>query len=526
MKRTYKITISLLLAFFCLSNSSYSQLSSHEIDQLVAHAMEEFTVAGVAIAVVKDGEIIHQKGYGVKSVESKGEVDEHTNFAIASNTKAFTTAALAILVEEGKLSWQDKVKKHIPEFKMYNAYVTENFNIQDLLTHRSGLGLGVGDLMIFPDGGDYTVDDILSSFQYFEPQSAFRTKFDYDNLLYIVAGEVIARVSGMSWEEFIQSKILEPLDMEQSYSSIVNLPKNSNVAIPHLNVDGELTIIESEAWDPKKINGAAGSIYANVNDLANWMLVHLNKGKYGPELENQLFSERSQREMWKIHTTLNASRNPRYNSHFAGYGLGWNLTDVKGNLSVSHTGGLSGMLSKTIMIPDLNLGVVVLTNTWIDGAAIFASVSQSIVDSYLGLEELDWVNLYAGQFQQVEHFADSVVEDVWKTVEAADQSQINPNDYIGTYVDNWFGKVEIFQQGDQLHFKSLRSPKLSGPMAYYKANSFAIKWTYPNMEADAFAIFSLDEEGKAIGIKMKGISPDIDFSYDFQDLDFVRVKDK
>jgi CubicO group peptidase (beta-lactamase class C family) len=490
---------------------------------LVEMSLSKFTVAGVAVAIVKDGEIIHQKGYGIKSLESKEAVDEHTNFAIASNTKAFTTAALAILVEEGKLSWLDKVIDHIPEFTMYNSYVTENFNIQDLLTHRSGLGLGAGDLMLFPDGGDFTINDILTSFQYFKPESAFRTKFDYDNLLYLVAGEIIARVSGMSWERFVETRIMEPLNMDNSYTSINYIKDKSNLATPYLNDEGSLVAIESELLDPEKLNGAPGGIYSNVNDLSNWMIMHLNKGKYGDSLENELFTGASQREMWKIHTTQSASRNPRYNSHFRGYGLGWGLTDVKGNMVVSHTGGLSGMLSKTMLVPDLNLGVVVLTNTYIDGAGIFLAVTQTILDRYLELDEFDWVDVYYEGFQANQNEADSVVDHVWATVKSADASKLAMKNYVGIYEDSWFGKVEIYAKDKQLYFKSLRSPKLSGPMALYKPNEFAIKWTHPNMEADAFAIFSLDEEGKAEGIKMKGISPDIDFSYDFQDLDLKRV---
>ncbi|MFN2393936.1 MAG: serine hydrolase domain-containing protein, partial [Pyrinomonadaceae bacterium] len=197
MKKTKSILIFLTLFILLVNNAVYAQISTKEIDALVEKAMKEFNVAGVAVAVVKDGKIIHEKGYGVRSIDSKQPVNAHTNFQIASNSKAFTTAALAILVEEGKLSWKDKVKTHIPEFKMYNEYVTENFLIEDLLTHRSGLGLGIGDLMSFPDGADFTIKDILNSFQYFKPVSAFRTQYDYDNQLYIVAGEVIARVSGM-----------------------------------------------------------------------------------------------------------------------------------------------------------------------------------------------------------------------------------------------------------------------------------------------------------------------------------------
>ncbi len=511
-----------MLFLFIFPVSGYGQITSSEVDKLVKDAMDKFDVAGVAVGIVKDGIIIHKKGYGVKSIDKNGKVNEHTQFAIASNTKAFTTAALSILIDEGKLTWQDKVVDHIPEFKMYNAYVTSNFNIQDLLTHRSGLGLGAGDLMIFPDGSDFTIDDILTCFQYFEPVSAFRTKFDYDNLLYMVAGEVIARVSGMSWEKFIKTRILEPLNMDNSYSSLSQITDRSNLAIPHSTETGSLHTIAS--YD-HALTGAAGGILSNVDDLCNWLLVQMNRGRYGENLEKQLFSEINHREMWKIHTTLPVSRDSRYNSHFRGYGLGWGLSDIKGNMSVSHTGGLPGMLSKTIVIPDLNLGVVVLTNTHNGGGGVFAAVSQSIIDSYLGLDDNDWIGKYYEYFENSRSNADSVVNKVWETVKSADKSRINFSDYTGIYEDKWFGKIEVYVNKGELWFKSYRSPKLTGQMYYYKANAFAIKWEYRDLSADAFAIFNLDEEGEAYSIKMKGISPNIDFSYDFQDLDLQRIED-
>ena len=512
-----------LFFIFLLNNTIHAQISSGEIDQLVEKVMKKFKVVGMSVGIVKDGKVILSKGYGMKSIVTKEKVNKHTNFLIASNSKAFTTAALAILVDEGKISWQDKVKKYIPEFKMYNNYVTENFTIEDLLTHRSGLGLGVGDLMFFPEGTDFTIDDVVSSFQYFKPQSAFRTKFDYDNLLYVVAGEVIARVSGMSWEEFVEKRIMLPLHMDNSFGSVSRAKAKTivNLATAHSTSNGK---IKSLPDYEEIINGAAGGITSNVDDLSKWLLLQLNKGKYGKDLEKELFSEARHHEMWKIHTVLNADPNPRYNSHFRGYGLGWFLQDIKGNLNVSHTGGLPGMLSIVEMIPDLGLGIVVLTNTANGGGAACRVVSKTIIDSYLGLDKFDWIDYYSKLLEKMENEDDKVSKQVWETVKSADDSHLHFEDYIGIYEDNWFGKVEVFMKGDKLWFKSYRSPKLNGQMFYYKANSFAIKWEYQDMNADAFAIFCRDEEGKAQSIKMKGISPNIDFSFDFQDLDFKRVK--
>jgi CubicO group peptidase (beta-lactamase class C family) len=504
----------------------YGQLSSAEVDQLVEKALEQFHVAGAAVGIVKDGRIIHSKGYGVRSVETGDPVDQYTSFAIASNSKAFTTTALAILVEEGKINWQDRVVDYIPEFRMYNEYVTQNFNIQDLLTHRSGLGLGAGDLQKWPAGSDFTIDDMLVNFQYFEPVSAFRTRYDYDNILYLVAGELIKRVSGQPWEVFVEDRILKPLGMAHSSTLPPGISELDNLAAPHLYQSGILKTIPYYELDPGKINGAAGGILSNANDLCQWMLAHLNGGRYGEKLESMLFSEENHQEMWRIHTPMGIRSHPVYHSRFSGYGLGWRLTDLSGYFTVSHTGDLSGMLSKTIMVPDLQLGVVVLTNSYYGGSGLFQAVSQTIVDSYLGLEEFGWAGYYLERYLDNQGSADSVVSAVWETVESGVHDQIQIESYLGTYEDPWFGRITIKMKDGVPWFSSHRSPRLTGPMYHYKANTFAIRWEFRAMDADAFAMFTLDAEGKAIQIRMKGISPDIDFSYDFQDLHFKRITEK
>jgi len=520
-----KIIIKIFLILpILISTFSYSQISTRKIDKLVSEAMETFNVAGCAVGIIKNGKVFLTKGYGIKSIETNEPVNKHTNFAIASNSKAFTTTALSILVDEEKLNWNDMVINIIPEFKMYNDYVTQNFIIKDLVTHRSGLGLGAGDLQFWPTGADFTMDDVLTNFQYFEPTSPLRTKYDYDNILYVVAGEVIKRISGLSWEEFVTQNIFKPLNMDNSFTNFNQIKDFENVSAPHLSEYGELEIVEPFANDPDKVNGAAASIISNVDDLSKWMLVHLNNGKYGDDLQDTLFSYKNHREMWKLHTIYNADTSARYISHFAGYGLGWNLADVKGKMYVSHGGYVSGMLSRTVMIPDLKFGIVVLTNTELSGGRLTRAVINTVVDKFLDVKEKDWIAHYHERSQKYSAKGDSVTTKVWETVANANQDNINLDEYVGTFNDNWFGKVEIFIQDDQLWFKSLRSPKLYGPMYFYKANAFAIKWERRELMADAFAIFSLDEEGKAQNFKMKGISPNIDFSYNFQDLDLYRIE--
>lgn len=290
-----------------------------------------------------------------------------------------------------------------------------------------------------------------------------------------------------------------------------------------MEVDGNLELISFFDYDPEKVNGAAAGVVSNVDDLCRWMLLHLNRGKYGPGLKESLFTEKSHSFMWRIHTPMTVRPDERYNSHFAGYGLGWRLEDMAGHMSVSHTGDVSGMLSKTIMFPDLGLGVVVLTNSYYGGGALFQAVSKSITDGYLGLEPYDWTAYYLDRHLTLSKSAGEVVEKVWEHVESGDHQGVIQDNYIGEYADPWFGEVSISLKEGQLWFSSRRSPRLSGPMYHYKANAFAVRWTERELDADAFAIFSLDEEGIAQEMKMKGISPDLDFSYDFQDLHFRRI---
>ena len=450
------VFLSLILAF---SSAAFAQLTTPQIDDLVNKTLKTFDVPGIAVAIVKDGQVILSKGYGIRSILSKEPVNENTLFGIASNSKAFTTAALAMLVDEGKINWDDKVVKYIPEFKMYNDYVTQEFTIRDLLTHRSGLGLGAGDLMIWPDGNNFTTQDIIMNLQYLKPVSAFRAKYDYDNLLYIVAGEVIHKVSGISWGEFIENRIMKPLEMTQSAASFLRLKDTTNVIMPHVPTEGKLKAIaryKNQILDP------AGGIYSSVNDLSKWVIMQLKKGKYGDENQNQLFSEKQQFEMWSPQTILPNKPIAPYFSHYKSYGLGWQLTEVKGNFQVSHTGGLDGIVTQVTLLPELNLGIVVLTNQ--QSGAAFNAITNTIKDSYLNLKSEDYVTLYSSQRKEKEDNADKISEEVWATINKniKDKIKVDLNKYTGTFKDNWLGEIVLSEKKGKLYFHSNRSPQLSG----------------------------------------------------------------
>jgi CubicO group peptidase (beta-lactamase class C family) len=510
--------ITILITIPTASNSQV--ITSTQIDSLTELVLKTFDVPGIAVGVIKDGKLIHAKGYGVKSLRTMQKVDENTLFGIASNSKAFTTAALGMLVDEGKLKWNDKVTDYIPEFRMYNPYVTEEFTIRDLLTHRSGLGLGSGDLMMFPDSNNFTKKDIIHNLRYLKAVSSFRTKYDYDNNLYIVAGEVLARVSGKTWEDFIEQRIMQPLGMNASRASISRIPNHNNIVMPHAPVNGKVSTIDIE-WDEDA--NAAGGIVSNITDLSKWLIMQMDNGKYGDN--KRLFSEEVHEDFWAPQTIIDVRGSSPYNTHFASYGLGWFLSDVKGYKQVTHTGGLAGIVTQITLIPELKLGIIVLTNQ--QSGAAFTAITNTIKDSYLGVKGFDRVKQQHDRVVKNEAEAKKITDTIWADIAAQQKSntpKANINNFIGTYTDQWFGDVTISIKNGQPWFDSKRSPKLTGILLPYKGNTFVAKWNDRSMDADAYVKFELDENGKAFGFKMAAISPLTDFSFDFQDLDLKRVK--
>jgi CubicO group peptidase (beta-lactamase class C family) len=511
------ILLSLFIIFTIHVNAQI--ITSTGIDSLVAKTMRTFKVPGIAVAVVRANKIVHCKGYGVSSIATKQKVDANTLFGIASNSKAFTTAALGILVDEKKLAWDDKVIDYIPEFRLYNPYVTEEFTIRDLLTHRSGLGLGAGDLMIWPGPNTFTLNDIIHNLRFLKPVSGFRTKFDYDNLLYIVAGEIVARVSKMSWEDFIETRIMHPLGMTGSVAAFSRLKDKSNVIDPHAPVNGVIQVINR---DFSEVGDAAGGIYSNISDLCKWIMMQMNDGKYGDKQEYQLFSKDVHETMWTLQTSIPVRSGAPYYTHFYGYGLGWFLSDVCGYKQVAHTGGLGGMVTQVTLIPEKKLGIIVLTNQ--QSGEAFKTITNTIKDTYLGQKRIDWNKQYSMLVDQEIQNAKKITDAIWKDVEQHENNaaQSTASLYTGSYTDKWFGEVVISEKNGKLWFDSKKSPNLSGELLAYQGNTFVAKWKDRSMDADAFVIFYPDQTGKAVGIKMKAISPLTDFSFDFQDLDLKR----
>jgi CubicO group peptidase (beta-lactamase class C family) len=488
-----------------------------DLDRHVARVMREFQVPGIGLAVVKDGKVVAARGYGVRRLGDTARVDARTRFGIASNTKAFTATALALLVEEGKLEWDAPVVRYLPAFAMYDPFVTRELTVRDLLVHRSGLGLGAGDLLWWPMS---TVDrrEMNRRLRFIRPATSFRTAYAYDNVLYNVAGELIETVSGETWEDFVGRRIMARVGMTASSpraSAAAEARTGGNVAATHAPVEG--VVREVAPFTTDNANPAAG-ITAGAEDMARWLLVQLDSGRLADG--SRLYSPRSAREMWTLVTPMPIGAPPPElafsRPNFAGYALGFSVRDYRGQKMVTHTGGLPGFVSQLTMIPDLKLGVVVLTNMESGGA--FNSITRHVLDHYLGARAPDYAAIYKRQEARGASSADSVVRAAFARRDSLSTPSLPLSRYAGTYSDPWYGDVTIALEGGKLVMRFAHTPQLVGDLAHFQHDTFVARWREREMRADAYVTFALNPDGTIDQAKMAPVSPATDFSFDFQDL--------
>lgn len=490
-----------------------------DLDSYVERAMKTFGVPGISVAIVKDGKVVMAKGYGVRKLGEPAKVDENTLFGIGSNTKAFTSAALATLVDEGKIAWDDPVYERLPGFQMYDPYVSHEMTIRDLLTHRSGMSLGEGDLLFWPHT-TFTRDEIIYRLRFMKPASSFRSHFAYDNLMYIAAGQIIPAVTGKSWEEYIRARILLPLGMNTTILSNGAFRPEDNYAFPHSKLGGRLRTVEFVNLDNA---AAAGSINSSAAEMAKWLMLQLNHGKFSNR-EGRLFSERQSREMWSAQTILPSNGFPpplaALTPKFSDYALGWFLRDYRGRELVGHSGGVEGFVSRVMLVPEENLGVVILTNAEEGGA--MESILFHILDHYLGAPATDWT---AG-FKTLADMQMSGAADEVKKQEgtrAADSGpSLAPEKYAGRYEDAWYGSATIAIEDGKLIFRLDHTPKAIGELQHWQYDTFKAHWRDGTIE-DAFVTFDLKPDGSIDHFTMAAVSPLADFSFDYQDLLFKPV---
>jgi len=492
------------------------------VDAVVERARKEFEVPGVAVAIVKDGSVVLAKGYGVRKMGDSAPVTPQTLFRIASNTKAFTAAALAILVDQNRIRWDDPVTQHLPAFQMYDPYVTREMTIRDLLTHRSGMGLGAGDLMFFPPS-DLSREEIVRRLRFIKPATSFRTAYAYDNLLYLVAGQIVGAVSGRSWDDFVKDRIFTPLEMTNSFTSTEALKAGKDVATPHSKLSGKLEPLAQEDVDN---NAPAGSIISCVADLAKWMNLQLAGGTVG---KTRIFTAAQNKEMWSAQTILPIGDLPKdappafaaIQPNFSAYGLGWGLRDYRGKKVVGHTGGLSGFVSRTSLIPELKLGVVVLTNQEATGA--HTAIVNAVMDHYLDAPETDWVAAYSAREKKAQSDAQETLKKAAGNRKTDTRPSLPLSSYAGRYRDAWYGDIRIEEDHGKLYIFFTHSPDLAGGLEHWQYDTFIARWQKRSLDADAYVTFTLKPDGAIDEMRMKAVSPLTDFSFDFHDLLFRPV---
>jgi CubicO group peptidase (beta-lactamase class C family) len=525
MKPSISRTIALAVLLSVWTISSLGQTTSvqppADLDSWVSRAMDEFHTPGLGLAIVKDGHVVLAKGYGVRKLGQPEKADENTLFGIASNSKAFTATALAMLVDEGKIKWDDPVTNYLPGFQMFDPYVTREITVRDLLVHRSGLGLGEGDLMYFPQS-TYTREEIVQHVRYLKPATSFRSHYAYDNVLYLVGGQVLAAVSGKSWDDFIHTRIFAPLDMKDSNTTVTALKPGMNFATPTATVDGKLQPVRFDNVDN---TAPAGAINSSAADMAKWAIVQLNSGQITPGdgvPERRLFSRKQSAELWSGVTILPTPDLPRalasLKPNFAEYALGFGVRDYHGHTLVAHTGGLTGYTSRVMLVPDEKLGIVVLTNG--EHGEAHEAVMWHILDHYLGSPDKDWIAAFAAAKQQREDEA-ALVEHRQQASRAANSKPSLPlSGYVGDCTDAWYGPASIHLENNQLIMQFRHTPGLTGTLEHWQYDTFVAHWQDRTVP-DAFVTFQLKPDGTVDQIKMKAVSPLADFSYDFQDLLFT-----
>ncbi|MCB0853149.1 MAG: serine hydrolase, partial [Bacteroidetes bacterium] len=455
----------LLIVWVTTSLTALGQVSVKELDAYIAKAVKDYETPGLAIAIIKDGQIVLNKGYGLRDLGKKDSVTANSIFGIASCSKAFTATAVGMLVDDGKLSWDDHVIDILPDFQLHDPYVTRELRVIDLLCHRAGFNTFDGDLLWY--GTSYDRDEVVKRIRHLPLKNSLRYKYGYSNVMFITAGEVIEAVSGKSWDAFLKERIFTPLGMENTNTSVKDFTSTTERAMPH--VKG--IVFPDINYDN---SGPAASLNSSVNDLTKWMQFWLNGGKAG---DQQLLSESSFRKITSSQTVENVSGfDQQQGIHFKTYGLGWGLFDYNGLKVIEHDGGLPGYISKVAMIPEANLGVVILTN----GMPILLNeaLRNYIFDSFTqGKPRIDWTGAL---LKYAQDYLKSLDEKEEKRLEAQipkTKPSLKEKEYAGIYEDKMYGKAEVKFESGKLYLTLLPTKELfTGRLEHFHYNTFKVEF--------------------------------------------------
>ncbi len=465
----------------------------NEIENTVHKAMQTWNVPGLALVMVRNEEVL-TKGYGIREMDKPEKVDEHTLFAIGSNTKSFTATAMGLLVQDGKVSWDDPVTQYLPDFKMYDQHTTALITIRDLLCHRAGLGTWAGDMLL---SSKYSTEDIVRRIRYIPPEYGFRAGYGYCNLLFITAGYIIERVSGISWDEFIRQRIFEPLGMIDSVTNARYFGDRTNIARPHEDIKGKLQLVrQSEEMHV----GAAGTICASAADIARWLQMQLGDGCIDGK---QIVDPGIIAETRTPHTNipLRAMERKLFPSrHFSAYGLGWFLNDSHGRLTVRHTGGVNGMLSITLLIPEEKIGIAVLTNKLPNAAYVI--IPHYLNELLLGLPPQDWIWIYTDLEQKEKERVERVKVQHEDSRAKDTHPSLGLEKYTGEYESAILGGATLSVEGAGFHIQLEAHETISGTLEHWHYDTFLCKWDDPVL-GESLIPFITDGQGNIAEFHVK-----------------------
>jgi len=481
---------------------------------------------GIAVAIVEHGKTTLAKGWGVRKLGEAAKVDADTIFQTGSTGKAFTATAIAILVDQGKLGWDDKVIDHMPWFRMYDPWVTREMTVRDLLVHHSGLGLGAGDLLFVPRGS-LSRKESVKRLAFIKPATSFRSNYAYDNILYMVAGQLIEEVSGKTWEEFMAREVLKRGGMDTATATNEARWSTADRAFPHARVGGVLrgdgpNSVLNERDELGRAASPAGGLALSAKDLAQWLKIQLGHGALPGG--GRLFSEAQAAEMWKGVTVQPITPYPGslapLTPKFSTYALGWEVEDYKGAQIISHGGGVFGSITHVILLPDQDIGIAVVVNS--EDVALLRGVAHMLVDHYLGIPDQDWPKRF-GEFMTNRIAGGKAALSATKAAPAKVAPSLALDRYVGTYRDAWYGDVAVTGGADGLRIDFKTTPRMAGRLEHWQYDTFVTRFDDKSIEP-AYVTFALDADGKVARVSMKPESPIADFSYDYKDLDLRPVE--
>jgi CubicO group peptidase (beta-lactamase class C family) len=492
MKNRISMIVFVLLVF--VQAAVAQQAPGADFDEYVNKAIKDWSVPGVAIAIVKDDRIVLAKGYGVRELNKPTPVDENTLFAIGSSSKAFTAMSIAMLVDQGKLKWDDPATKYLPGFQLFDPYSTRELTVMDLVTHRSGLARG--DRLWY--ASEYDRDEILRRVRFLKPSWSLRARFGYQNIMYLAAGQIIPSVTGKTWDDFVRERIFNPLGMSSTSTSIKALAGATNVATPHAKIDDKVQTI---AWRNIDNIAPAGSINSNVQDMAQWVRLNLGDGTYQ---KKPVLSSKSIKEMQTPQTIvgLEGPRGALYpEAHFLTYGLGWFLSDYRGRKLVEHGGAIDGMRAEVAMIPEEKLGLVILTN--LNGTTLPQALMYKIVDFYLNAPARDW----SSELLKVEKTQEAIAKAAEKKAESDRVTGTSPSlalaKYAGKFQSEMYGETTVSFEGQKLVIRF--GPHFTGDLSHWHYDTFRVTWRDP-AQGKGFINFRLNSQGKADVVSIENLS--------------------